>query len=239
MFNLFKKPMNDPEAKSAAENPFAAREDAGSSNPVADIQRTMPALDGGGDGGGTGSTPAATPFSAPKRAPGQRGPDKAKRKPKGAAKNPFAAPQGGEAEPFADAAHLSGGEPEQMDPPRDPQDFIEYGECLSEMQIGAYEAKAAPTLAVARRKLPPDTLEVVSGKLLPSERTKKNFEKGWAALAEYFNAPKGGAVALAFIASCRAYHVQFCAGLDEIKSLLEKLPDIEQPPAEPVRRNTL
>lgn len=118
------------------------------------------------------------------------------------------------------------------EPERDPQDWIEYGQCFAEIHIGFYASKSEPLLDEARKKLPPAAaaaLEVTRTKLLVPERTKANLEKGYGQIAEYLSLPAGGAPVAAFVNAVWTLHRTQMAALAELREFVRSLPAQAQP----------
>lgn len=209
-----------------------APEAASDARLVAAIERTLPAIDpagasGGGEGGGT--APAESLPKRNGRPPGRK--DSAPRKTaKRTGAFVFAPPDEGPENPYGTALPVSF-QPESAPEPRDPQDWIDYGVALGGIHAGYYEAKHESVLADAAKKLAPDTVEGFRTRLMVSDRTRGNLEKGYAALAEKINAPKGGAAALGWLHAARSLHVQQMAAINEIREFLRTLSDLKPEPS--------
>lgn len=190
------------------------------------IQRSLPAMDSGGSGGTNPGSPGE--FAKP---PGQRGrpakPDDQLKEPRRKPlKNVPTAPGSFTAPP--PTPEVSTPAPVYQEPPVEvlsDSDAEECGKILFEIEDGIIAVKRDPLIAIAHRKLPKDTVDNIALKLVPSERTRANLEKGFANICKAMNVSPKVISGIGFIAAQRSYITSQLAGLRELKEALEKMPD--------------
>jgi hypothetical protein len=68
----------------------------------------------------------------------------------------------------------------------------------------------------------------IASKLVVSDRTRANLEKGYAGLAQSLNFSPKYARGLAFLGAVRSLHTQQMAAINEVRDLIAKLPTPEQ-----------